>query len=301
MKDTSHVSRSFPLLIVIGLLLLYLTSCNSGASKYEEILNNEQSKETMVETTWTPDDETDVVDISDQDDPDRDVRPAEPKPESQKPSVANEGYQIQLGAFIKSSNATRLRDRLQNSGYQPFILESTINNREWNIVRLGPFKERAQAYSLAEELSRDLKMDIALYFKGRVIKLFEQSTEKPEPPETKTADSASKPAPPKTAAQSAPAKDSNPMPAIQASSDQEMPFSFQIGGLYTAENAKKYLKAYQTKGYTPYLVEVQDEISNETWYSIRIGKFQNMEDAVDAARAFTDKEAIPAQVRPLGY
>ena len=79
------------------------------------------------------------------------------------------------------------------------------------------------------------------------------------------------------------------------------PYSFQIGGLYTQENAKKQLKRFRSKGYMPYLEIVKDEITNEKWYSVRIGRFENLQDAVDEAGIFSIKEQMPAAARPLNY
>ncbi len=79
------------------------------------------------------------------------------------------------------------------------------------------------------------------------------------------------------------------------------PYSFQIGGLYTLENAKKQLKRFQAKGYAPYLEIVNEEITNEKWYSVRIGRFKYLQDAVDEASIFSIKEQMPAIAQPLNY
>lgn len=79
------------------------------------------------------------------------------------------------------------------------------------------------------------------------------------------------------------------------------PYSFQIGGLYTLENAKKQLKRFQSKGYSPYLEIVKEEITNEKWYSVRIGRFKKLQDAVDEASIFSIKEQMAATAQPLNY
>jgi cell division protein FtsN len=62
---------------------------------------------------------------------------------------------VQVGAFLDKSNAEKLAERLKEEGYAPQIIVSGHSPRQWNIVRVGPYRDWDEASEIAAVLSRD--------------------------------------------------------------------------------------------------------------------------------------------------
>ncbi len=222
-------------------------------------------------------------------------------PESQnQPSViaAPEAYYFQIGAFINKNNATRLVDKLSKKGYQPYSKTSEFKSKKWNLVRIGPFESKDEVFKAAVDFVEKEEMGAMVMYRGSVIKNIAGRKTKPVKKSTgksKSAVSQTEPLP--TADEARPAV--IPYRASTSPTKSKGLFSFQIGGLYSSENAKKQQVRFERKGYSPYIIEIKDEISKERWYSVRVGSYPTLSDAVDAAAKFTEQERIPAQARPL--
>ena len=72
-------------------------------------------------------------------------------------------------------------------------------------------------------------------------------------------------------------------------------FTFQVGGLRTKDNAIKHKIDLQKRGYSPYIQKTYNEQSKEVWYSVRIGYYDSIDIAAEAAATFTTNEQIPAK------
>ncbi|MBU2509911.1 SPOR domain-containing protein [bacterium] len=293
------VHRLFYPMILIT-ITTFLFSCESKTDKYESLMDKETPGGAVVQTEWTPsesENESEIIEeIVDSTKGNLEINTISSLEKREETS----GYIFQVGAFIYEKNARGFIKKLISKGYRPFLDTQEIKGKTWNFVRMGPYPDRLSVLKAAEDFTVDEKVETIVMHQGAAIKAFTLSKSKSD--ERKTA--AKKVEVTKPEVTRPIVKDRSlqkPMPADKIAEDSNNEsFSFQIGGLYSAENARKYLEVYQQKGYSPYLFEVKDEISGDKWYSVRVGRFSSLKDAVDAAAEFSAKEDITAQARPLG-
>jgi DedD protein len=62
---------------------------------------------------------------------------------------------IQVGSFLDKGNAEKLVERLKEEGYAPQIVVGGHAPKQWNIVRVGPYRDWDEASEIAAVLSRD--------------------------------------------------------------------------------------------------------------------------------------------------
>jgi cell division protein FtsN len=62
---------------------------------------------------------------------------------------------IQVGSFLDKANAEKLVERLKEEGYAPQIVMGGHAPKQWNIVRVGPYRDWDEASEIAAVLSRD--------------------------------------------------------------------------------------------------------------------------------------------------
>jgi cell division protein FtsN len=62
---------------------------------------------------------------------------------------------IQVGSFLDKGNAEKLAERLKEEGYAPQIVVGGHAPKQWNIVRVGPYRDWDEASEIAAVLSRD--------------------------------------------------------------------------------------------------------------------------------------------------
>jgi cell division protein FtsN len=62
---------------------------------------------------------------------------------------------IQVGSFLEKANAEKLAERLKEEGYAPQIVLGGHAPKQWNIVRVGPYRDWDEASEIAAVLSRD--------------------------------------------------------------------------------------------------------------------------------------------------
>ena len=79
--------------------------------------------------------------------------------EADAESEPGDDYSLQIGAFRSQDNAARLRDELKARGYAVFLL-CTVDERgnEWHTVRLGHYRDRAEASNEAAAFSGETRM-----------------------------------------------------------------------------------------------------------------------------------------------
>jgi tetratricopeptide (TPR) repeat protein len=76
---------------------------------------------------------------------------------------AEEGFALQVGAFIDKENAQNLVDTLKEKGYEARILElSNSKGKPWCLIRIGSFKTRSQADSYRDKIQNDLGSEIII-------------------------------------------------------------------------------------------------------------------------------------------
>jgi cell division protein FtsN len=83
--------------------------------------------------------------------------PASPAPEppARVPPYSGVQLAVQVGAFLEKSNAERLAEELKAEGYAPQIIVGGHAPRQWNIVRIGPYRDWDEASEIAAVLSRN--------------------------------------------------------------------------------------------------------------------------------------------------
>ncbi len=76
------------------------------------------------------------------------------------------------------------------------------------------------------------------------------------------------------------------------------PFAVQIGAFLSKTNAETRDLVLKTKGYNARVVPLADK-KGVIWYSVRLGKiYSSLEEAQETASALSEKEKMPAIVRP---
>jgi len=188
-----------------------------------------------------------------------------------QPSPESKAFAVQIGAFLKKENATRLMASLRKKGYDPNLLIVETPAKKWNLVRIGSYTEKQTALEAAKNFSKKNYMETAVVQNQTIVKV--QAKKSPVAVKEK----AIKP------------------PMVKESSEpQPDRFTFQVGGLRTKDNAAEYKLILQKRGYSPFIRKTRNMQTNEDWYSVRIGNFDTIEEAADNAREFTEKENIPA-------
>jgi len=79
--------------------------------------------------------------------------------EADADSEPADDYSLQIGAFRSQDNAVRLRDDLKARGYAVYLLR-TVDERgnEWHTVRLGHYRDRAEASGEAAAFSGETQL-----------------------------------------------------------------------------------------------------------------------------------------------
>ena len=72
------------------------------------------------------------------------------------PDVPNLQLAVQVGAFLERANADKLAAQLKEEGYSPQIVQDGQAPKQWNFVRVGPYRDWDEAAEIASVLSRDL-------------------------------------------------------------------------------------------------------------------------------------------------
>ncbi|RJQ46251.1 MAG: septal ring lytic transglycosylase RlpA family protein [Nitrospiraceae bacterium] len=72
-----------------------------------------------------------------------------------EPVTASEGLTIQVGAFLETSNAQRLKEGLDLSYRDVYVTTAQVKGQQFYRVRIGKFNSYENAYSLAEKLGNE--------------------------------------------------------------------------------------------------------------------------------------------------
>jgi len=182
-------------------------------------------------------------------------------------------FAVQIGAFLVADNATRLVEKLKKKGYQPNVTVVTTPAKKWSLVRIGAYPDKKSALDAARKFTATEKMETAVV-KDRIIIKMQTSADVNQPAEKVT--EVTEPDRQTTVAKFEPEK-----------------FTFQVGGLRTQTNAAEYANLLKKQGYKPYIQKAKSLHSGESWYSVRIGTFDNIDLAAEAAAEFAARESIP--------
>jgi cell division septation protein DedD len=86
----------------------------------------------------------------------------EPKAEEKKPEAIKKEplkpWVVHLASFRTESEATALRDRVKNAGYNVYTAEFVKNGIKWRRVRVGFYSTEADARAASKELARKFKI-----------------------------------------------------------------------------------------------------------------------------------------------
>jgi len=73
----------------------------------------------------------------------------------QAPDTGGVQLAVQVGAFLDKTNADKLVERLNQEGYNSQIVMGGHAPKQWNFVRVGPYRDWEEASEIAAVLSRD--------------------------------------------------------------------------------------------------------------------------------------------------
>lgn len=76
-------------------------------------------------------------------------------------------------------------------------------------------------------------------------------------------------------------------------------YTVQVGAFLEKTNAEVMLQDLRKKGYTPYIHTIWDAMKRQ-WHTVRLGNYEDQEEASKSAADFTKKERIPTSVRGVG-
>lgn len=77
------------------------------------------------------------------------------------------------------------------------------------------------------------------------------------------------------------------------------PYTVQVGAFLEKANAEVMLQDLRKKGYTPYIHTIWDAMKRQ-WHTVRLGNYEDQEEASKSAADFTKKERMPTSVRGVG-
>jgi len=269
MKNKFQTGLRYFFLINFSVLLL---TQFSGCDKpdFFSKLSNDNSDDGAVQTEWQ---EAEKITIQEP----KNDKPEKPSsqilPDTEKKYTIQKGkYTVQIGAFLVKKNATRLVKKLEKKGYQPFLKVSKQKVKKWNMVRIGLYENKKKALGFAKSFSSKENMEVVILMNDSIIKIEKDMKKRPMPI------------------------------TITPTASKKLPFkslkySFQVGGLRTHVNAQQQKKILKKKGYAPFIIKTNGNQQDEIWYSLRIGYFDSIEEAADAASDFSTKEDIPAMVK----
>ncbi len=268
----------FSILAILLLFFLVLSSCES-LSETEEI---SPEQVIVVQTEWKPD--TAVSEKEQGEDVTSIKKVSSKQDDNDDPFFDNpEIYAVQVGSFVNRLNAENLLKHLTQKGYSPKITVSNSKGKQWNIVRLGPFSDKASAVKVADRVSKQEKLSAIVFLNSKIVKNISPKRENTKKVKT-----------PKT-----PHAKNTLRSTHRIKYDKKARYSFQVGGLHTKKNALKHKTRLKKKGYPTFTNKEKNKTNNDVWYSVRIGYFKTMKDAVNAAAKYTDREGVPAQARPI--
>ena len=78
---------------------------------------------------------------------------------------------------------------------------------------------------------------------------------------------------------------------------QETIFTIQIGAFLLKQNAEARQAYLENKGYPARLITLTDS-QQRVWYTVRVGTYDNREEASRFAKEISSKESLVASVRP---
>ncbi|MCP4297135.1 MAG: SPOR domain-containing protein [Proteobacteria bacterium] len=286
-------------------LLLFLIGCDKDKPLIPESAKKDLSNRTTVQTKWSNNDERinahkkrvveDRDSTSDQfaaiESSSDNIIVVEKAPlKGQKDTLATGQYTLQLGAFSNAINAERLIKKLKEQNHIATAHPINKTTKPLHIVKMGPYKDKKTANDVATTVASYINLDIAIYINNRfggIIKPGRISDPlfKEEPEDSSILEKE----------ENEPDKDFLRMPGQFLKASTFANYSFQIGGLYSFADAQEHLKILEKKGYKIHSVKITNKENNETWFSLRLGYFENFVAAGDAAYIFSEKEGMLAQ------
>ncbi len=298
---TSNSSFGF----LLCYLLFFLIACDKDKPLIPESAKKELSNRTTVQTKWSNEDERinahkkRVVQGRDSSsDPfaviessSDNIIVVEKAPlKGQKDILPTGQYTLQLGAFSNAINAERLIIKLKEQNHVATAHLINKTTKPLHIVKMGPYNDKKTANDVATTVASFINLDIAVYINNRfggIIKPGKISAPLfKEEPETFSI------------VENEPVKDFLRMSGQFFKASSFASYSFQIGGLYSFADAQEHLNILEEKGYKIHSVKITNKENNETWFSLRLGYFENFVAAGDAAYIFSEKEGMLAQAIP---
>jgi cell division protein FtsN len=91
----------------------------------------------------------------------------------------------------------------------------------------------------------------------------------------------------------APSKKTPQPPAATATRTER--FNLQVGAFRVEQYAREKVAKLSKKGYAPFIVEITDA-RRRTWYTVRIGRYENRENAAASLQSFIRNENITAVI-----
>ncbi|MBT3225604.1 MAG: SPOR domain-containing protein [Deltaproteobacteria bacterium] len=276
MKITSFSPFKKTVLIVFCLTISTLFSACNKIPLFQDDDQNNSEDAGVVQTDWNNNSEIKVEPepvpkktsplqpVSDQES----VKKSREVSEQQEQQRAE--FSVQIGAFLKKDNATRMVSKLKAKGYKPSLVVVETPGKRWHLVHVGSYAGKKTALSAAQKLTDTENMETAVVKNNAIIKM-----------QTKSVRQAGKEV----------VRETSNLTTIASLKPER--FTFQVGGLRTKENAATYKAILQKQGYAPYIKKMRSLHSAEIWYAVRIGHFETIEIATDVAAKFTAKEQIP--------
>ena len=161
-------------------------------------------------------------------------------------------------------------------------LASQMTNDSHSLEQLAKQSERHRELTFYNDLARRQKQEAA------------QNAEVETPPPAVAPKKPPAPTPQKETTRSEPAPKTPVRAALDRGPAKPGEFTIQVSSYQTREEAKAYSASLERKGFRPFVVAATLN-DKGTWYRVRLGRFQNEDDAIEAKLLLAQAD-IPAWV-----
>ena len=177
MKITSFSPFKKTVLIVFCLTISTLFSACNKIPLFQDDDQNNSEDAGVVQTDWNNNSEIKVEPepvpkktsplqpVSDQES----VKKSREVSEQQEQQRAE--FSVQIGAFLKKDNATRMVSKLKAKGYKPSLVVVETPGKRWHLVHVGSYAGKKTALSAAQKLTYTENMETAVVKNNAIIKM----------------------------------------------------------------------------------------------------------------------------------
>ena len=195
-------------------------------------------------------------------------------------------YFVQISAWEKEKDAIIEFEKLENTGYSPYIEKFKLKDTIWWRVRLAPFMNRNEAQKISDNLFKDFKkkawIGVIEKKKLEVENLIDYEDLEKKKLEVENLidyedlDEQTK----KKLIEVENLIDYENLEKSKVENKKSEQYYIQISTWGSKERAEKDKKRIESLNYSPFILEIEDR-NKKIWYKIRIGPISSQQEAID--------------------